>query len=327
MEKNVVKRLVYSFFGKKYSEEGKYLFGAWIRAEADKEKKEEALLDLWKQGEGAAYPSTHSDWLTLKTKITPAGSKKIGSITRWMKYAAVVALMVVSASVAWLVKDKVTAEDVAMQECFVPYGDKKELLLADGTKVWVDAGSLLVYPQNFDEMVNRTVYLTGEAYFSVAKNPEKPFIVKTAQLDIEALGTSFTIEAYLNEPETKATLEEGSIQVDVRKSGEQPFILKPSEQLVYNSLSGSIQVQQVDLEQFKLRHGSYLIFENVTFEHLARALERKYGVTVQYNAAKYMNGRYNVKFAPSETLEEALEVLKELLGIDYMIKGNVIYVK
>ena len=327
MEKSDVKRFIYSFFGKNYSEEGKHLFGAWMRAEGDEEAKREALQELWEKSEGVSYTTTHADWQALRKKMIPASARKSHSISIWVKYAAVVALMIVSASVAWWVKEKVPVNGIAMQECFVPYGEGQEVSLGDGTKVWVNAGSLLVYPQHFEETSNRTVYLTGEAHFAVAKNAEKPFIVKTALLDIQALGTSFTIAAYLNEPETRATLEEGSIQVDVRDSGEQPFILVPSEQLVYNHLNSSVDVRHIDLDQFKLKRAGYLIFENVTFEHLINTLERKYGVTVQYNSEKYVNGRYNVKFAPSETLEEALEVLVELLGVDYTIKDNVVYIK
>lgn len=327
MEKNKVKRFIYTFFGKNNSEEGKRLFGAWIRAEGDEEIKKEALQELWEQSEGISYATTHADWQALKKKMAPASARKVRSMSAWMKYAAVVVLMIVSASVAWWAKETVPAKGIAMQECFVPYGEGQEVSLGDGTKVWVNAGSLLVYPQHFEETSNRTVYLTGEAHFAVAKNPKKPFIVKTALLDVQALGTSFTVAAYLNEPETRATLEEGSIQVDVRDSGEQPFILVPSEQLVYNHLNGSVDVRHIDLEQFKLGRAGYLIFENVTFEHLINTLERKYGVTVQYNSERYVNERYNVKFAPSETLEEALEVLQELLGVDYTIKENMVYIK
>ena len=99
-----------------------------------------------------------------------------------------------------------------MAELFVPYGESRQVILPDGSQVWVDAGSLLVYPKDFTDTETRTVYLTGEASFTVRKNTEKPFIVKTTYLDVQALGTVFTVASYPADSCTSTILGRGECQ-------------------------------------------------------------------------------------------------------------------
>ena len=215
---------------------------------------------------------------------------------------------------------------VEMAQIFVPYGESKEVLLPDGSKVWVDAGSLLVYPKDFTDTETRTVYLTGEAAFSVRKNPEQPFIVKTTYLDVQALGTVFSVEAYPSDSCSMATLEEGSILVSVNDEGIEPTILKPDQQLIYSHTTHTVTVHAVDASIYNMERNGYLIFENIQFNRLMASLERKFNVTIHYNSQKYAGEYYNVKFSPDETLEDVLNVLRQLVGIRYTVKGRVVFI-
>ena len=133
----------------------------------------------------------------------------------WIKYAAVIALMLLTGAATFFVTDRLQpVRHVEMAELFVPYGESRQVILPDGSQVWVDAGSLLVYPKDFTDTETRTVYLTGEASFTVRKNTEKPFIVKTTYLDVQALGTVFTVASYPADSCTSTILEEGSVKVD-----------------------------------------------------------------------------------------------------------------
>ena len=186
---------------------------------------------------------------------------------------------------------------------------------------------MLVYPQTFKGADTRTVYLTGEAGFDVAADPEKPFIVQTTHLDVRALGTSFMVEAYLNETETRATLEKGSIGVDVRSEQGKSFILKPNEQLIYNILNRSINIRTVNAAQTAREKSGYILFENAPFTHIVNELERRFGISIQYEVGAYVDGRYNIKFSPHETLDHAMRVLSELLVVDYDIQGKTVYLR
>lgn len=160
----------------------------------------------------------------------------------------------------------------------------------------------------------------------VRKNREKPFIVKTTYLDIQALGTVFTVASYPGDSCTSTILEEGSVKVDVKTGDHQPAILKPNERLVYSHAAHTVTVQSVDALLYKMERSGYLIYENVSFSHLMASLERKFNVTIHYNSQKYADEYYNVKFAPHETLEDVLTVLQQLIGIHFKIKGNVVFI-
>ena len=200
-------------------------------------------------------------------------------------------------------------------------------MLPDSSRVWVDAGSLIVYPKDFSDVGTRTVYLTGSASFNVQKNPDKPFIVKTTYMEVEALGTVFTVESYPADSCTTATLEKGSIKVGIDDGNTiDSSILSPNQQLVYSHTTRSMEIRTVDIALYKMAREGYLIFENSSFPHLMTSLERKFNVTIYYNSQKY-EGTYNVKFAPEENLKDVLSILQQLIGIQYTIKGNVVFIK
>ena len=329
MKKEEIKYFINRFFGKKYSVQGRRLFGIWMRADIDTAEKEKALEALWNESEHITHSTnTAKEWSELKAKIQSPVRKRRFHLPAWTKYAAILAIVLLSTTITWFARDYThLPSHINMLQCFVPFDEHTELTLPDGTKVWINAGSLLVYPESFENTSNRSVYLTGDAFFSVTEDPEKPFVVKTSQIDVQALGTQFTVEAYPNEDETRATLEEGSIKVDVRIFNKSPFILKPSEQLIYSRKNDSISIHNVDLDQYRMCRTGYLIFENASFNELIHGLERRYQTTIHYNSDKYIHGKYNVKFAPNETLYDALEVLKELINIKYSIKDKAVYIK
>lgn len=225
-------------------------------------------------------------------------------------------------STYWLTRQHHRQETPQLVELFAPYGESYDIFLPDSTQVQLNSGSLLVYPQHFDHCGTRTVYLTGEATFLVKKNPQKPFIVKTAGVDVQALGTIFTIESYPDETFSKTTLEEGSVLVSMKNSKQESVILHPNEQLCYSYAEQTGTVNSIDITLFKMARSGYLIFEQATFSEIADALERKFGVNFQYNATRYATDRYNLKILPNEPLESILGILRQLVGFRYKIQDN-----
>ena len=323
---NNIKRIIQLYFGKHFSRSGRVLFGRWLRAEGGASEKSDMLQAFWEHLPAEATAETREDWDALQRhlQVEPVRRNTVPMYRGWIKYAAVIALMLLTGAATFFVTDRLQpVRHVEMAELFVPYGESRQVILPDGSQVWVDAGSLLVYPKDFTDTETRTVYLTGEASFTVRKNTEKPFIVKTTYLDVQALGTVFTVASYPADSCTSTILEEGSVKVDVRAGEHQPAILKPNERLVYSHAAHTVTVRPVDALLYKMERSGYLIYENVSFSHLMASLERKFNVTIHYNSQKYADEYYNVKFAPHETLEDVLAVLQQLIGIRFKIKGNV----
>lgn len=328
-ENNNTKQLMRLYFGKHFSRYGRILFGRWLKADNGKIEKEEMLQFFWEKSQPEATASTHSDWEILQRhlSVAPVRERSVPLYRQWLKYAAVIALLIMTAGITYWTTDSFKpVRHVEMAQIFVPYGESEQVVLPDGSKVWVDAGTLLVYPKDFTDTDSRTVYLTGQASFSVRKNPKQPFIVKTAYLDVQALGTVFTVEAYPSDSCSMTTLEEGSVLVSVRDEYIQPTILKPDQQLVYLHSEHTVMVHSIDASLYNMERNGYLIFENTSFNRLMASLERKFNVTIHYNSQKFAEEYYNVKFSPDEKLEDVLNILQQLVGIHYKIKGNVVFI-
>lgn len=323
-----IKRIFQLYIGKHFTRMGRAIFGKWLRAQQDQVEKEEMLQQCWEASEGEISADTWNEWNRLQEQLGISFKRNGRLGVRWMRYAAAIVFFVMTAGgTYWTTRQLTLRQSTEMCETFVPYGETCELVLPDSSRVWVNTGSTLLYPSDFKQLDSRTVYLTGEASFQVSKNKEKPFIVKTSGLDVQALGTVFTVKSYAGEDYTMATLEEGSVKVSLKEGAEESYVLQPSEQLVFSHTDKSVRMNRVDLSLFRMARKGYLIFEDVTFEQMILTLEKKYGVTFQYNATRYGTDLYNVKFGPDEKIEDVMEILHQLIGIQYIIKGKSIIVK
>ena len=323
-----IKRIFQLYVGKHFTRAGRAVFGKWLRAQQNQAEKEDMLHQYWNASAGEISSDTWNEWNRLQERMGLSFYRRKQIRTGWMKYAAAIAIFVMTAGgIYWTTRQLTLRQSTEMCEMFVPYGETCELVLPDSSRVWVNAGSTLLYPSDFKQLDSRTVYLTGEASFHVSKNKEKPFIVKTSGLDVQALGTVFTVKSYAGEDYTMATLEEGSVKVSLKEGSEKSYVLQPSEQLVFSHADKSVRMNRVDLSLYKMARKGYLIFEDVTFEQMIFTLEKKYGVTFEYNATRYGTDLYNVKFGPDEKIEDVMEILHQLIGIQYIIKGNSIIVK
>ena len=327
METKQVQNIIRLFFGKRFSRETQLRFRYWLRLTEDRNEKEATIRELWEKCPSSVTARTWEDLSEMQERI---GRKRTMPVrrplfSRWGKYVAAVVIIVSTSVITQLVNQpSVKVVSPRLVEFYVPYGDCREVTLADGSVIWANAGSLLIYPSEFTADT-RKVYLSGEARFQVAKNPDKPFIVGTNHLDIQALGTVFSVCAYPGSQTTSTTLEEGSIRVGMKPEKQQSPILKPGEQLVYYHQTHQVQIGSVDAKQMSAWKDGYLIFENASFGQLIAALERKYAVTINYNAEKYNGRSYYVKFNPDESVEDALLVLSRLIdGFKYTVAGQTI---
>ncbi len=327
MHEKEIKEIIRLFFGKRFSKDVQLRFRYWFRSEEDRDEKEDALQEIWETSPSDISEQTWNRLSEMQDRISKSRNVILPERRnrRWLKYAAVAAVWILTVfTTRYFSEQDVKIVSPKLTEFYVPYGDKQEITLSDGSVVWVNAGSVLIYPSEFTA-ATRTVFLSGEACFKVAKNPEQPFIVSTKHLDVQALGTVFSVDAYPGATETIATLEEGSIQVDTKPSMTPASVLKPNEQFIYSHLTHRATINVVDAEQVSAWKDGYLIFKNASFEEVTAALERKYNVTINYNAEKYKGRTYYVKFNPDESIEDALLILKHLIeDFRYRITGQTI---
>ncbi|WPU92021.1 FecR family protein [Mucilaginibacter sabulilitoris] len=216
----------------------------------------------------------------------------------------------------------VVAQLVAMNTLTTPRGGQYEVVLPDGTRVWLNAASSLKYPTAFTGN-ERKVELTGEAYFEVSKNALKPFFVKTATQTVTVLGTHFNINSYADEAVTKTTLLEGSVKVMSSTSGA-TIKLKPGEQSI-NTINAINVKEGADLDEAVSWKNGKFLFRNTELRPIMRQLSRWYDVDVEYQgnvAQKHYRGR----ISRDVPVSEIFEILKTS-GINFTINGRKIIVK
>ena len=267
----------------------------------------------------------------------------------WITYAAAAVFIVAVIFLYPLIADTGKTNEVAspirpFNEITINPGSRTKVQLPDGSQVWVNSGSHLTYEGNFKGNT-REVQLDGEAYFDVAKDASRPFIVHTSDIDIKVLGTSFNVKAYKTEATIEATLIHGSIEV-INKSqpGSAKIMLKPHEKLVYNKyVIKDIKDQKADIQPVADSFSiiikplgkniadndivetawvyNKLIFEDERFADLALKMERWYNVKISIENEKLKDYRISGTFV-NETAEEAVKALQLLVPFSYSIKNN-----
>jgi transmembrane sensor len=212
--------------------------------------------------------------------------------------------------------------DIAYNTMTTPKGRQYQLVLSDGTRIWLNAASSVKYPTVFTG-TERQVEVTGEVYFEVAKNAKMPFKVNIGHsAEVEVLGTHFNINAYANEANIKTTLLEGSVKI---KANNQIKMLEPGQQVQVNRTAGSMNlVRDVEVAKVVAWKNGAFSFSNADLPAVMRELERWYNVNVTY-AGAVPTGRFSGEIGRGLALSEVLKLLTET-RIRYRIEdgGNII---
>ncbi len=202
----------------------------------------------------------------------------------------------------------------------------KELTMPDGTKVWLRSESAIIYHQNYSS--NRSVELTGEAFFEVIKDKEHPFNVKTKLGKITVLGTTFSVRAYENEGFTRTILKEGSVNFTDAED-KNAVILKPGEEATLQKGSENMTVKKVENIDRKLTWQSHnFIFENEPLSQIVSEIGGAFNKKIQILDTNLANQRYTLKFNRGESLTKILDVLSDVAEFKYkQEKSNLIIEK
>lgn len=285
-------------------------------------RDEKVIRQLWEDSDGKASSGTVKDLEAVHRMIDASEGRKKAGRRIWLA-AASIALAVLSSVLTWTIADRPETEYAQVS---TEYGERTSITLADGTSVTLNAGSSIVFPEQFTGDT-RTVFLIGEANFDVAEDDSKRFIVKTRHMGITAVGTKFCVEAYPDESVSRTTLIDGRVKVEVTADSCRSYILDPDMQLAYDAATRKTEIREVNAGKIASWEQGYLVFSGVDFGSIASAIERKFGVEIYYDAAQTGSRQeYFAKFRPDETLEETLDVLTMLIdGSSYRMDGKNIF--
>lgn len=213
------------------------------------------------------------------------------------------------------------SKELVYNSLSTPRGGQYQLVLPDGTKVWLNAASSIRFPVAFVGK-ERKVTITGEAYFEVAKDKKKPFIVSSANMDVEVLGTHFNVSAYAEESIVKTTLLEGSVKINNKKS---EVYLVPGQQSQLNN-SGHFSIKNnIDVDKEIAWTKGKFQFNSNTIQEIMLQLSRWYDVEVIYQG-KVSSETFSAIIKRSSNISQVLKLM-EASGVKFDIEGKKIYVK
>jgi transmembrane sensor len=276
--------------------------------------------------------------------------EKNRSIKRWVWTAAAVVIIIIAVFVgqSYNTAASTAPEKTAQAEVSTKNGSRTKIQLPDGTSVWLNSSSKLVYDNERFGTGVREVTLTGEAYFDVVRNTARPFVIHTEKMDIRVLGTAFNVKCYPGDKQTETSLIRGSIEVTLKGRHEKIF-MKPNEKLVFNNeeieKAGKLNVAKETKPASKaqpiieLGHLTFypvdssivetgwvnnrLVFTEETFLEIAKKMERWYGITIVITNEKLKKELLTGIFE-KETINDALKALQFTTPFTYKIEKDII---
>lgn len=242
-------------------------------------------------------------------------------LKKWMRVAAMIILPILTAASVYFYmsyRSDIKSDSLHQLVVSVERGQKANITLPDGSKVWLNSQSKLTYSQNFN-VKERRLQLDGDAFFDVAHNPDKPFIVQSNDISVEALGTAFEVKAYSDDNLVTSILIRGKIRVTT-PNGE--TILTPNEMVSYNKSTGKLlQSSLIGTKDFTGWMHNQLHFENESLANIAKVIERTYNVKVIFTSENLKNQHYTGT-VENNSLENFLNIISLTSPVSFQIKDQ-----
>ena len=248
-------------------------------------------------------------------------------VNQVLKYAAIFIFLF---SFGYLSYYYISAENAGNGYCTisVPKGNKSQVVLPDGSKIWLNNNSKLIYPKKFNSD-ERKVELIGEAYFEIEKNVNVPFIVQTSDIRIKVLGTRFNVSAYPNDKYIETTLISGKVTVLTNENPQIETVIAPGESLTFDRINNQMAKNQVDTEFYTYWMKGEFVFRDEKFEILAKRIERIYNVEIIFEDASLKDKTYTGDFKVDDNIYTILEIFKRstTVPIEYTSERNHISIR
>ena len=216
-------------------------------------------------------------------------------------------------------------QKVVFNTLIVPYGKRSEIELSDGSKIWLNSGSKLVFPASFSGD-KREVYLEGEGIFEVAHNKEQPFIVKSNNHEIEVLGTVFNVSNYTDDNSINTVLKSGSVQINFKNDGflnnKESVKMTPGTLAVYNRNSKDMSINKVDTEKYFSWRDGMLIFKNDSMDFIMKKISRYYNTEIVINNEALKTVTFSGALDLQDNMEDVIKTIEETTGFEYKMETN-----
>lgn len=291
--------ILYKFFEGKASPKEQRLIGQWLD---ESEKHKEVLVR-----ERMVFDAMIvSGGITDRQSVQSRKKRTRVVFMELLRIAAVILVMFLVGGYIYV--RKMEEIRLANNIVTVPVGQRVNLQLPDGTSVWLNASSEIIYPAYFSGST-REIHLNGEAYFEVEHNASKPFIVHTETFDIKVLGTKFNVEAYKGMEGFTTALMEGSVEVTDRKNKDKSVRLYPAQKVAFRN--GELCKSPIDnYDVYRWREG-LICFKETRFADLMRQLEKNYGVRILINNEAVKEKVFSGKFRTTDGIDNALRLLQK----------------
>ncbi len=299
----------------------------WVSLSSDNKKELEAYTQLWEKSKKLELPNpieVESSLTKTKKRIANLRPKK-----HWigiLRQAAAILVLAFALSLLYhyFIEGRnlnSEPERIVRQEIKAARGTHTKLVLADGTKVWLNSESTLSFPMSFNHQKERRVELNGEGYFEVTKDETKPFIVNTSTLDVKVYGTAFNVFAYKEEPSMTIALVEGKVSLvkEYSNGPKELMMMSPNDVVEYdlekNRLNHSTDL---NLNKYTAWKDGYMVFFGDPVNKVVQKLEKWYNVDIEIKDQALQNYSFTATFA-DESLEQVLHLLSLSSPIQYKI--------
>ena len=211
---------------------------------------------------------------------------------------------------------------VEYSEIVVPRGAEYSLVLSDGTTVILNSETRMRFPNTFTG-TERKIFLSGEAYFDVARDESRPFLVEFQGGKVKVLGTRFNVQAYLGQ-NTFATLVSGKVAVS---SGRDSVVLHPGELCEIATTDRTLSVREADMMSVLAWKNGEFVFKDASMEQIVKELSRWYDTEIEYDASGLRGMKFHIYMDRAKTLEEALQVISRMGEVTYEMDGKKVIIK
>ncbi|HZH72294.1 MAG TPA: FecR domain-containing protein [Mariniphaga sp.] len=309
-------------------------FENWVKKDAHNKESKDWGYEQWRSLELKLREEDSEKYSALLHKIhheinlqnSKNENRKVITVAKfagWLSRAAAILFLPLLGVVFYLLSnsnfnDAALAElSVDLVEVISPIGSRTVVQLSDGTEVNLNYGSKIKYPKNFTGNA-REITLTGEGYFDVAHDPEKPFVVKTEKLNIKAIGTEFNVQAYPDNPIVSTTLVNGKVIIEETTDNKAGLIgtMVPGQHIDYHTETGKINSNKGSVDKYIAWKNGKMIFDNTSISEVARELSRKYNVDIIVEDG-IKDLTYTVTFV-DDPLFLILDLMTEITPIKYV---------
>jgi len=311
---NIDWRLISNILNDIASEEDQIRFQKWLGSDPKHRELFNELKERWDQQEPNSDLNTkiaYADFLRKRDQLAAPKKTNVLPLRRFINIAAAI-LILFSLSYGAFYYYHGTAKDIEMVWVATEAGQRRTVILADGTEVMLNVQSKLSFPKSFDPK-ERRVSFEGEAFFRVAKDPKKPFIIESNGIQTKVLGTEFNLNSYKNDSSTTLTLVEGSVAISGLGTEE---ILQPQEAINFNSKTGQVSAMAYQPELLTGWMDNILSFENTSLGAVALRLERKYDIQIEFADPSLKEEKITGRFE-SQSLSVILHSITQLRKLDF----------